>query len=50
MYGPKMDPIPFIVASYAISAILIFGYAAWIVIHRKRTIQYLAAFDASKKG
>ncbi len=55
MYGPKMDPIPFIIASYAISGLLIFGYAAWIVFQRKKTVQYLAALnvlrtDATKKG
>jgi hypothetical protein len=42
VYGAGLDPWPYILACYAIGAVLIFGFAAWTIRDRAR-LRALAA-------
>lgn len=44
-YGEPTDPIPYIVAAYAIGMFCIIGYAAWLQLSRKRVERYLSTFS-----
>ena len=47
MFGETTDPMPYLVAAYAIGALLLGGYAVKIVLDRKRLKLYLAALTTS---
>lgn len=41
--GAGMDPVPFILAAYALGGALILGYAGWVLVQRKRLRSLLVA-------
>ncbi|MCX6118968.1 MAG: hypothetical protein NT027_15645 [Proteobacteria bacterium] len=49
MYGEPTNPIPFVVASYALGAIGIFGYALWVYFHRKKLTEYLSVLKSNRR-
>ncbi len=45
MYGEATNPLPFVIASYALGAVLIFGFMAWIFLSRAKLKQHLEALN-----
>lgn len=48
MYGEGLNPLPYVIAAYAIGAAGIFGYGFWLAYHHKRILQYLALLKAKE--
>ncbi|MCX6126239.1 MAG: heme exporter protein CcmD [Proteobacteria bacterium] len=46
MYGEGISAVPYIVSAYGICLALVLGYAAWLVLHRRKTTMYLSTLSA----
>jgi hypothetical protein len=48
MYGPGTNPLPYMIAAYALGAICILGYASWLFFSRRRIDRYLNALKTKE--
>lgn len=49
-FGTGLDPSPFVAGAYALGAVLILGYAFWVLLERRRLHLLLAAVRQSSKS